>query len=736
MAIPIAPTTTCPVDSTHSDPASAPNLGKMTHNDNKQNLINQISHKIAWDDDIARAFDAAISIDRKNKSEPNSIHVAIRVLEMDCDKKVVIATLLSDPQMPPFDAGFVEATFGKTVALLTHGVSQLNNLRSLNQAKQKTPEQAEKLRRLLMAIISDVRVMVIKLCYRVERLTLLKHRDYEERRTIAQETIDIFAPLANRLGMGLIKWEMEDLAFRAIEPIAYKKIAKLLEQKRSERETYIHQFSSELDNLLKQQGIESSVTGRVKHIVSIWRKMQRKNLEFHELFDVRAVRILVNSIADCYAVLGLVHTTWQHVPKEFDDYVANPKDNGYQSLHTAVVADNGQVVEVQIRTFDMHQKSEFGVASHWRYKEGGNLDPKMENSISAMRDMLDGSSEEVSDVISNISTELSNERVYVFTPQGNIIDIPHGGTPLDFAYAVHSEVGHRCRGAKVNGRIANLTTELHTGDEVEILTTKESRPSRDWMNKNLGFIKSAGTRSKVRNWFNHQDFEQNILDGKGVYDRVLSKYSIHHADLKTLLGHFKRKEVDQFYADIGRGLITSAQIIGFLQSEPESEDPFIKVKKGDLKSPVSKDEVSIHGVGNLMTQFGQCCKPVPGDLIIGFITIGSGITIHKHNCPNMLALPEAKRQRLIEVEWGQNSNTVYPVEISLTAFRRTNLMQDISSVLANRKVNLLDIISKTNKVEQMVYTKLTIEIQSVDDLVNIIEKLSQLPNVQEVKRIG
>jgi GTP pyrophosphokinase len=724
----LTPNPTSTADSTDSD--------LMTHDDNKQNLINQISKKIAWDDDIARAFEAAVKIDRKNKSEPNSIDVVLRVLEMDCDKKVVIATLLSDPQMPPFEVGFVETTFGKTVALLTQGVSQLNNLRSSSETQQKTPEQAEKLRRLLMAIISDVRVMVIKLCYRVERLTLLKYRDYEERRMIAQETIDIFAPLANRLGMGLIKWEMEDLAFRAIEPIAYKKIAKLLEQKRSERESFIKQFSDELDSLLKHQDIQSSVSGRVKHIVSIWRKMQRKNLEFHELFDVRAVRVLVNSLADCYAVLGVVHTTWQHVPKEFDDYIANPKENGYQSLHTAVVADNGQVVEVQIRTVEMHEKSEFGVASHWRYKEGVNLDTKMESSISAMRDMLDGSTEEVLDVISNISTELVNERVYVFTPQGNIIDIPQGGTPLDFAYAVHSEVGHRCRGAMVNGRIANLTTELHTGDEVKILTTKESRPSRDWMNKNLGFIKSAGTRSKVRNWFNHQDFERNLLDGKGIYDRVLSKYSIHHADLKKVVEHFKRKEIDQFYADIGRGLIASTQIIGFLQSEPENEDPFKKIKKTELKSPTSKDEVSIHGVGNLMTQFGQCCKPVPGDLIIGFITMGSGITVHKHNCPNMLALPEDKRQRLIEVEWGQSSNAVYPVEISLIAFRRTSLMQDISSILANQKINLLDINSKTNKAEQMVYTKLIIEIQSVDDLVNIIEKLSQLPNVQEAKRIG
>ena len=432
----------------------------------------------------------------------------------------------------------------------------------------------------------------------------------------------------------------------------------------------------------------------------------------------------------------MVHTTWQHIPDEFDDYIANPKENGYQSLHTAVVSDNGQIVEVQIRTFEMHEKSEFGVASHWRYKEGVNLDQRMEDSISAMRDMLEGSVEEVSEVISEISTEMSSDRVYIFTPKGQVVDIPRGGTPLDFAYAIHSEVGHRCRGAKVNGRIVNLTTELQTGDEVEVLTTKESKPSRDWMNKNLGFIKSAGTRSKVRNWFNHQDFEHNLLDGKALYDRVLTKYSIRKANLKDLTEHFKRKETDQFFADIGRGLITSAQIIGYLQAEPESVDPFKKIKKSEVKTAKSSDEVSIHGVGNLMTHFAKCCKPVPGDLIIGFITINSGITIHKHNCPNMLALPEEKRQRLIEVEWGQDAHSVYPVEISLIAFQRTGLMQDVSTILANQKINLLNINSNTNKAQQMVYTKLTIEIQGVDELVVIIDKLSQLPNVQDVKRIA
>jgi GTP pyrophosphokinase len=700
-----------------------------------QNLIDTLSRQIGWDEQLARAYDYAAGVGHVDKRRPRSIDVARRVCELGSDRDAVIATLLSDPGLRDLlDLKQIEAEFGATIARLTQGVNQLNTLKEAKPAQLNSPEQAERLRRLLMAIISDVRVMLIKLCYRVERLPLLKHDDYEQRRWVAQETLDIFAPLANRLGMGLLKWELEDLAFRALEPQAYKRIAKLLEEKRSEREAFIEKLRGRLQDLLAEQDIEANVQARVKHIVSIWRKMQRKNLEFHELFDVRAVRILVGSVADCYAVLGIVHTTWQHIPQEFDDYIANPKENGYQSLHTAVVADDGKIVEVQIRTREMHENSELGVASHWRYKEGARLDRRMESNIAQMRDMLQGSAEEMSDVISEISTELSNERVYVFTPNGQIIDIPQGGTPLDFAYSIHSEVGHRCRGAKVNGRIVNLTTVLQTGDEVEILTTKESRPSRDWMNRNLGFIKSAGTRSKVRNWFNHQDFEQNLLDGKAIYERMLSKYSLHKVDLKGLCAHFKRKGSDQFFADIGRGLITPAQVLGFLQSEPES-DPFRKIKK-ETRAPAPRDEVSIHGVGNLLTQFARCCKPVPGDAIVGFITINSGITIHKHSCSNILSLPEEKRQRLIEVEWGRQSDSVYPVEVSVTAYQRTGLMQDISTILANLKVNLLNIDSRTNKDEQMVYTLLTMEIHSVDELVAIIEKLSQLPNVQEVRRIA
>jgi len=701
----------------------------------EQEFIEAATSKFGWDEQFTRAFDYAISTGHSDKRRPRSITVANRVLQLDMDREAVLATLLIDPglgDLLPIEK--IETEFGATVAGLTRGVNQLNTLKNGKQTRLDSPEQAEMLRRLLMAIISDARVMLIKLCYRVERLPLLKHDDYEQRRGIAQETLDIFAPLANRLGMGLLKWELEDLAFRALEPQAYKRIAKLLEEKRSEREVFIRGFGDQLRSLLDDQQIKASVQGRVKHIVSIWRKMQRKNLEFHELFDVRAARILVDSVADCYAVLGIVHTTWQHIPQEFDDYIANPKENGYQSLHTAVATEDGKIVEVQIRTHEMHENSELGVASHWRYKEGARLDRRMESSIAQMRDLLQGSEEEVSDAISEISTELSNDRAYVFTPTGQIVDIPMGGTPLDFAYSIHSEVGHRCRGAKVNGRIVNLTTVLETGDEVEILTTKESRPSRDWMNKNLGFIKSAGTRCKVRNWFNHQDFEQNLMDGKSVYDRMLSKFSLHNVDVKQLVMHFKRKDTEQFFADIGRGLITSAQMLGFLQTEPE-RDPFRKIKK-EAKGPAPKDEVSIHGVGNLLTQFAQCCKPVPGDAIVGFITINSGISIHKRSCSNILSLPEDKQQRLIEVDWGQQAGTVYPVEVSVTAYQRTGLMQDISTILANLKVNLLNINSNTNRDEQIVHTRMTIEIHSVDELVAIIDKLSQVPNVQEVRRIA
>ncbi len=695
-----------------------------------------IAQKIDWDDSLQQALELAWNAPKPEKCKPRALDAVLRLIDFDVDKNTILATLVGDMGLKDsLSDDDIKQNFGNEVLMLARGVITLNSMQDCNEHSFRTPEQAEKLRRLLMAIIKDVRVMLIKLCYRVSRLQLLKHCSYEERRCIAQETLDIYAPLANRLGIGKLKWEMEDLSFRALDPLNFKRIATLLEERRVDRELFIKQFTEQLNKYIQSQQIKGNVSGRVKHIVSIFRKMQRKKLEFHELFDVRAVRVLVESVADCYAVLGIVHTNWHSIPDEFDDYIANPKDNGYQSLHTAVIVD-GKVIEVQIRTTEMHEKSEFGVASHWRYKEGVSLDHRMEKSLSVMRELLEGPDEDATDALSGFSTELSTERVYVFSPQGQVVDIPAGGTPLDFAYSIHSSVGHRCRGAKVNGRIASLTYKLQTGENVEILTAKEGGPSRDWMNKSLGFLKSAGNRAKVRNWFNQLDHQQNEQDGKVIYERELTKFNYHDVDLKKVVTHFKRKNNEQFYADMGRGLITAAQIIGFLQHENNEHfsDPFKKVKKTEKSKTHSKDEIVIQGVGNLLTQFAKCCKPVPGDDVIGFITKGSGVTIHKRDCSNVMALPEDQRVRLVEVEWGSGTGSVFAAEIVVTAFDRTGLLRDISGVLANEKINLLSINSSTDRLEQMVYSKLNVEVTSVDQLILVIDKLTQIPNVQSVNR--
>ncbi len=695
-----------------------------------------LSRRLNWDDNLEAALQLAWSAKKPHKCKPRALDAVLRLVDFDVDNNTIIATLVSDAGLgDSLKDEDIRQRFGEDVLKLARGVITLNSMQDCNELSFHTPQQAEKLRRLLMAIVKDVRVMLIKLCYRVSRLKLLKYCSYEERRCIARETLDIYAPLANRLGIGRLKWEMEDLAFRNLEPLNFKRIATLLEERRDDREKFIQAFTGQLQSLVKDQGIDADVSGRVKHIVSIWRKMQRKKLEFHELFDVRAVRVLVASVADCYAVLGIVHTNWRSVPDEFDDYIANPKDNGYQSIHTAVIAEGGKVVEVQIRTREMHEKSEFGVASHWRYKEGVRLDERMERSLSVMREMLEGSEETAQDALSGLSTELSTDRVYVFTPQGQVVDLPAGATPLDFAYSIHSAVGHHCRGAKVNGRIVNLTYELQTGEQVEIMTAKEGGPSRDWMNKNMGFLKSASNRAKVRNWFNQQDFKQNVADGRSLYERELQRYNLRNVDLNLLIEHFHRDNDEQFYADIGRGLITAAQIIGFLQQrEKRDEDPFKKLKKGEKSQSHANDDIVIQGVGNLLTQFAKCCKPLPGDDVIGFITIGSGVTIHKKNCNNIEALPDHKRARLIEVEWGSGSGSVFSAQIELMAFNRSGLLRDISNVLANEKVNVVDIQSNTNKIEQTVKAVLNIEVKSVDQLVLMMDKLSNINNVMSVQR--
>ena len=703
---------------------------------NKPELQALIEKNIPWDDDLNHALDWALRQVVEDKSLPTGVEVLPYLLQLSHDKETILATLLSDQSFREQDQQKeIEQRFGTNVSKLVKGVLKLNEMSRCENGFNSTPEQAERLRRMLLAIIEDVRVMLIKLCYRVVRLKHLKHSSYDERMCIAKESMDIFAPLANRLGIGHLKWEIEDLAFRALDPQAYKHIAKLLEEKRVDRELFIELFTGELSTLIEQQNIQAKVSGRVKHIVSIWRKMQRKNLEFHQLFDVRAVRILVDSVADCYAVLGIVHTSWKHIPDEFDDYVANPKGNGYQSIHTAVIGEGGKIIEIQIRTHEMHEKSEFGVASHWRYKEGVKLDQSMEKSLMVLRDLLDNSAEDASDIVGGLDTELASSRVYVFTPQGKIIDLPLGATALDFAYAIHTSIGHRCRGAKVNGKIVTLTRPLKMAETVEILTTKESAPSRDWMNQNLGFLKSTSSRSKVRNWFNHQDFEQNLLDGKHLLDKECAKFSLQNVDVKSLVKHFKVSDEHALYADIGRGNITAPQIIGFLQHDEHDKKSVNKVTKPKKEVGTNKG-VTIQGVGNLLTQMANCCKPVFGDRIIGYITKGAGVSIHKHECPNMLALDDEKRQRLIDVDWLEQTKDSYQTDLLILAYDRTGLFKDISSVLSNEKLNLLKINSDSNQQTLLVTTRITIEVDNVSRLSLIMDKLLQVNHVQSVKRIN
>lgn len=488
------------------------------------------------------------------------------------------------------------------------------------------PDQAENLRRMLLAMVDDVRAVLIRLAYRVERQRLLPKQDNAESLYLARETMEIYAPLANRLGVGHLKWELEDLAFRLLEPRTYKNLAKGLAENRLAREKYIQDFVLQLQQELDKQGINAKVYGRPKHIYSIWRKMQRKKLDLHDLYDLLAVRVLVDKIPTCYTVLGLVHSLWTYVPREFDDYIANPKENGYQSLHTVIVGPQGMKVEIQIRTTEMDNYAELGVAAHWRYKEGGKYSAAMEKSIASLRRLLE--EREDGNLLEDFRTELYADRIFVLTPQGDLKELMKGATPIDFAYAIHTEIGHRCRGAKVNGHIVPLNYQLQSGEQVEILTSRESRPNRSWLNPNLGYLNTPHARGKVRHWFRKQDHEKNIRDGKAILDRIRQQLGLQKIALQQLRDSFRLARDEDVLIAIGRAEITSDQVINALESGDWRESELTALKPVRRSAPRGgSDQITVQGVGNLLTSFAQCCKPVPGDAIIGYITIGKGIVI-------------------------------------------------------------------------------------------------------------
>ncbi len=628
----------------------------------------------------------------------------------------------------------IEKQFGVAVVDLIKGVATISETQSKTTRDKalSTEAQRDNLRRMLLAVVEDVRVVLIKLAEVVSALRASDKLDQNIKLQLALETRDIYAPLANRLGMGQIKWELEDFAFRYIEPHAYKKIAQLLDERRLDREQYIHTVRHNLRHALEQEGVACEVVGRVKHIYSIWRKMVHKDVDFKEIYDVRAVRVLVPKISDCYAALGVVHTIWQPIPQEFDDYIAIPKENGYRSLHTAVIGPQGKSLEVQIRTVEMHKESELGVAAHWRYKEGGKTDPRLQKKLFFLRQILENVDELPGE--DALKSALFEDRVYVFTPKGKVIDLPLGATVLDFAYQVHTDIGHRCRGAKIQGQMVPLNRALKSGDQVDIVTTKEGGPSRDWINPHLGYLFSSRAKSKVLAWFKKLDHEKNIQAGQALIQKEFKRLGLEDISLVKIAQQLHFKTLNDMYNALGIGELKSAQVINAILPQAELSPELMPIVSKPSTIPRQRSDITIQGVGDLKHHYGHCCKPLPGDPIVGYITIGKGITIHRQDCLNVLYTSEESDNRLIQVSWGNTGRSVYPVDIQINAYDRQGLLRDITSILTSEKVNITRVNTFTNKLDNGSQFKLTIEIPGLNDLGKVLNKISQLPNVLEVVR--
>lgn len=629
----------------------------------------------------------------------------------------------------------VERCLGKPVATLIQGITRVDFIGDLHQQGQPQGRQLESMRQLLLALAEDIRVVVLKLALRLWRLRHLKEVSEAQQRLIARETLDIFAPLANRLGIGKLKWELEDLSMRYLEPVAYRQLAQALDQRRQEREAYIQGVMQELNTLLIEEGIRAQVSGRVKHLYSIWRKMRGKGREFEQLFDLRAVRIMVESISDCYAALGVVHSHWSHIPREFDDYIANPKPNGYRSLHTAVVGPEGRTLEVQIRTHEMHRAAELGMAAHWQYKEG-NAGQRTQQHVNWLRQILDAEPEESDgdDALERFKTEALQDRVYVITPKQEVMDLPAGATALDFAYHVHTQIGHRCRGARVNQRIVPLTHELQNGDQVDVITARNGVPSRDWLSSHLGYLRTSRARQKVRQWFKQQDQERNIAAGKATLERECKRLelSLQADTLQKVAQRFNFSHVDELYASLGHGVITIGQVVNRIQELvlPQTDLERIPVSRSRAKEA---GEVKIRGVGNLLTQMANCCKPVPFEPITGFITVGRGVTIHREDCPNLLNLRDNHGERVIEVGWGDEPHALYRVDIAIEAHDRPGLLRDITAVIANEQVNVVGVNTHSDG-EGVARMALTVEIMGLAQLSRLLDRIDRLPNVLHAVR--
>ena len=708
-------------------------------------------NELSLSDKAAKKLRKAVELAQKNISKTpviklNTLAAGLELAEVLTHFNADNETLTASVLLPAVISGSINTETlkkhcGASIAELVNGAGQMEAMRTLQQSSgaENDEQQVDSLRKMLLAMVNDARVVLLKLADRVVTLRHIKDAKPELQYLFAKETKDIFAPLANRLGIGQLKWELEDLAFRYLEPQDYKTIAKSLREKRVAREQYIQDVLDILNKKLAEESIKADVTGRVKHIYSIWKKMTRKNVSFEEIYDVRAVRILVDKVQDCYATLGIVHGSWQHIPKEFDDYVATPKENGYRSIHTAVVGPEGKVLEVQIRTHQMHEEAEKGIAAHWAYKEGTNLSKVgVDEKIEWMRQLLEWQSELADtasdDLMHEFQSSVAEDRIFVFTPQGKVIDLPAGSTPIDFAYRIHTSIGHRCIGAKVKGRIVPLTHKLSTGEVVEIMTKKDELPSRDWLIPYNGYINSNRTRHKINQFFNKLDKEDNLNEGKVLLERELARGDLGDVDHRELAQRLHFASEQELYIKIGTGDLGIVQSLNKAKEFKQAREPRRDIKPVLRKKTKrqSYNDISVSGVGDLLTQIAKCCKPVPGEDIVGYITQGRGIVIHRKSCTHAKKAQQDRPERLIPVSWEAEATNAYAVDLRIIAMDRKSLLKDITTILANEHASITDL--STRKDNEQVELWLEVELTQVDDLNRVITLIKQLPNIFTVER--
>ena len=658
--------------------------------------------------------------------------VARLLLLQGADPETVAAALVSQsiPE-PELDMDAIQANFGEELTTLLKGLSRAGRIETLNSAGV----DAEQLRKMLLAIAEDVRVVLIKLAERVVYLRSITKADDALRRAAGRQTLELFAPLANRLGVSEMKWELEDYAFRYNEPDVYKQIAQLLDEKRNDREAYIQRVIGTLKGELKAMDIEGAIQGRPKHIYSIWRKMRGKSVAFEKLYDIRAVRVIVGNVRECYTVLGIVHDLWTPVEGEFDDYIASPKANAYRSLHTAVVGPEGRTLEVQIRTEDMHLHSEHGVAAHWRYKEGGRADRKFDTKIAWLRQVLAWKSELLGGDAAGERAKkgLFEDTVYVLTPQGKVVDLPAGSTPIDFAYHVHTDLGHRCRGAKVDGQMVPLDYKLQNAQRVEIMAAKQGGPSRDWLSPQLGYLASPRGQAKVRQWFRHEDFEKDAAEGRTALDKDLQRLGATHEAHDKIAAKCGFAKLDEFFAALGRGEVTARQIEVAVRGEaPAAPEAPVHIAPAAPAGRTSSG-VLVLGVNNIATLVAKCCKPVPPDPIIGFITRTRGVMVHRADCVNITGLREDQRDRLMPADWGKTGGAPFSAEIEVVALDRQGLLRDISEAISRERINVTAVNTLSRGAHA--YMRFTLQVNEGEGIARVLRQVKDVPGVDTARRL-